>query len=261
LNDDVEQQLVAWVRAERAAERPVSRRLIVVRMLQLQEELRGMSWSALSSLTTRFMIRHDFVVRRITSTTAAGAVGRLRDDSTRTFLRSFADEKRSYPLSRIVNMDETPVWFVMVDSHVVEQRGSRDARVAVPPGSKKRVPVVLSVAADGQKLPPFLIFQAKKDGELARKYKADRDGYPVGVSVAYQESAWMDCDGMHVWLESVVKPFIKSELERYGTVFISYIQLMCISSLQERRDMGAAGYAIRAAAHTQPVRYRLEKQI
>ena len=47
LNDDVEQQLVAWVRAERAAERPVSRRLTVVRMLQLQEELRVLAWSVI----------------------------------------------------------------------------------------------------------------------------------------------------------------------------------------------------------------------
>ena len=51
--------------------------------------------------------------------------------------------------------------------------------------------VVLPVAADGQKLPPFLIFQAKKDGDLARRYNFDRDGSPEGVSVAYQESAWM----------------------------------------------------------------------
>jgi len=72
-------------------------------------------------------------------------------------------------------------------------KGERVTRGDTSGGSKKRLTVLLCCSASGRKLPPLLVFKGAQDGQLARKYDLDGDGYPPGVIVAYQPSAW--CDG------------------------------------------------------------------
>ena len=70
-----------------------------------------------------------------------------------------ARQRVGYPLSRIFNMDETPMWFQLPSLRSLEFTVSRTVAVKTCGAEKRNFTVALAVAADGTKLPPKVIFK------------------------------------------------------------------------------------------------------
>lgn len=70
-----------------------------------------------------------------------------------------ACQRCGYPLSRIFNMDETPMWFKMPSSRTLEFNDSQTVPVKSCGAEKRSFTVTLTVAADGKNLPPKVIFK------------------------------------------------------------------------------------------------------
>ena len=70
-----------------------------------------------------------------------------------------ARQRAGYPLSRIYNMDETPMRFELPSTRSLEFSGSRMVPVKTCGAEKRSFTVTLAVAADGTKLPPKVIFK------------------------------------------------------------------------------------------------------
>ena len=58
-------------------------------------------------------------------------------------------------------MNETPVFFDMVPEKSLVQKGQKSVTIRTSGSEKRRVTVVLTVAADGFMLPPMIIFRDK----------------------------------------------------------------------------------------------------
>ena len=58
-------------------------------------------------------------------------------------------------------MDEAPVFFHMVPERSLVQKGQKSVTIRTSGSEKRRVTVVLTVAADGFMLPPMIIFRGK----------------------------------------------------------------------------------------------------
>ena len=71
-----------------------------------------------------------------------------------------------YPRSLVANMDETPAFFDMVLNKSICKTGTRECVVRTSGGEKKHVTIVLSASADGNMLPPMLIFKGKQRKRL-----------------------------------------------------------------------------------------------
>jgi hypothetical protein len=65
------------------------------------------------------------------------------------------------PLKYSINMDQTAIYFKLKSSTTVHKKGKRTVLVHDSASNSKRVTVVLAVAVDGTKLPPFIIFKGK----------------------------------------------------------------------------------------------------
>jgi len=65
-----------------------------------------------------------------------------------------------YPKSNVVNIDETNIYFDMVGSITLADKGSRTVSVKSS-GTSARCSILLGVTIDGRKLPPFIIFRGK----------------------------------------------------------------------------------------------------
>ena len=65
-----------------------------------------------------------------------------------------ARKRGDYPLTRIYNMDETPMRFELPLNQTLEFSGSRRVPVKSCRAEKQSFIVVLAVAADGAKVPP-----------------------------------------------------------------------------------------------------------
>ena len=105
------------------------------------------------------------------------------------FIQEFEKEQKDLGLksSDLLNMDETGVWFQMASRRTISIRGEAITRVATGGQDKSRLTVVLCCTADGQKIPPALIFKGKPGKRLEeRLQQSDRDGFPEGVYIYYQ---------------------------------------------------------------------------
>jgi len=96
-------------------------------------------------------------------------------------------QHHGYPLSRIFNMDETPMRFELPLSRTLEFSGSRTVPVKSCCGETRSFTVTLAVAADGSKLPPAVFF---------KRVRTTRDlAVPDSVRVSFHKRGWMDDKG------------------------------------------------------------------
>jgi hypothetical protein len=70
------------------------------------------------------------------------------------------------PLEALGNMDETGIWFEMPPKRVLDVRGRKGVRVLTAGQEKQRITVVLGILANGDKLPPMIIFRGKTERSL-----------------------------------------------------------------------------------------------
>jgi hypothetical protein len=102
----------------------------------------------------RFLKRNNLVFRR------AGHIGQSLPKSIYTVVNGFlrdiirAREKMGIgdqDLGRIVNMDETPIFFDMPETITIEVKGTKNVNISTFGNDKNRVSVILSIAGDGTK--------------------------------------------------------------------------------------------------------------
>ena len=66
-------------------------------------------------------------------------------------------------LNRIGNVDETPIQFDMTYNTTFSKIGEKSVKVLTFGGERVRVSLILSILADGEKLPPLIIFKGTKN--------------------------------------------------------------------------------------------------
>ena len=103
-----------------------------------------------------------------------------------------ARQRVGYPLSRIFNMDETPMRFELPSLRSLEFTGSQTVAVKTCGAEKRSFTVALAVAADGTKLLPKVIFKG---------VRTPRDlVIPNSLQVSFHKKGWMDESGVKEWI-------------------------------------------------------------
>ncbi|KAE9040891.1 hypothetical protein PR001_g6876 [Phytophthora rubi] len=82
-------------------------------------------------------------------------------------------------------------------------RGRRDgARITNTSKHTGRMTAVLTIRADGEKLPILFVLRGKLGGRIETN---EFEEYPEGHFYTVQENAWMDAVTRHFYVEKVVK--------------------------------------------------------
>ena len=110
----------------------------------------------------------------------------------------------------IVNIDETNIEFDMIGSISLADQGSRTVSLRST-GSFSRCTVLLGVTLSGEKLPPFIIFKGKPNGQIAFEWTGTTE-YPSTSIYAVQDKAWIDERTFLQWIEKVWQPFFSLNL-------------------------------------------------
>ena len=105
-----------------------------------------------------------------------------------------------------VNMDETAVYFDTHHNYTVNEKGAKTVSVRHGCSNNKRCTVCITVAADGTKLPLFVIFKGAINGPIANSL---HQIMPAGMHGCTQIKGWMDNRVMELWKEAVWKPYIQ----------------------------------------------------
>ncbi|CAG8632807.1 2269_t:CDS:1, partial [Diversispora eburnea] len=141
----------------------------------------------------QFMKRNNFALRR--KTKISQKLPEDLADKIISFQKFIINHRNlyNYNLSHIGNMDETPIFFDMVQNQTIDTRRSKTVNVRTTSNEKNRFTCVLTILADGTKLAPFVIFK----GQCLPK------NLPDGIVVIMHSKGWMDEAGMNVWFEKI----------------------------------------------------------
>jgi hypothetical protein len=107
-----------------------------------------------------------------------------------------------YDPSRVVNFDETNIYFDITTGITLAERGSRSVSVRTT-GSSARCTVLLGVTMAGGKLPPFVIFKGSTSGRIVSEFAF----YAGGQVCTCQAKAWVDNNVFRDWEQRVWVPF------------------------------------------------------
>lgn len=91
-------------------------------------------------------------------------------------------------------MDEVPLTFDIPVNRTVEKTGTSTVSICTTGNEKSSFTVVLGCQANGQKLPPMVIFKRKT---------LPKEKFPAGVIVKANSKGWMDEEKMSEWLREV----------------------------------------------------------
>ncbi|XP_072769637.1 pogo transposable element with KRAB domain [Nerophis lumbriciformis] len=190
LEDKVEQ----WVIEQRAAGCSVSTFSIRLKAAAVARDMDINDFGGGPSWCFRFMKR-----RRLSIRTTTAISQQLPNDYGeklaifRTYCRNKIAEKKIRP-EHITNMDEVPLTFDFPVDRTVERPGTSSASVRSTWNEKSSFTVVLGCQANGQKLPPMVIFKEKT---------LPKEKFPAGVVIKANTKGWMDEDKMSDWLTEV----------------------------------------------------------
>lgn len=136
---------------------------------------------------TKWKRRHAISMR--TKTTLAQRLPADMEDKVVEFHRFVlrARKRCGYESSHILNMDETPMRFELPATRTLEFSGNRTVPILSCGGDKQSFTVVLAVKANGEKLPPKVIFKGVRQLRIE---------VPRRMQVSVHKKAWMDEEGL-----------------------------------------------------------------
>ena len=91
--------------------------------------------------------------------------------NTSKFLNNIWKERKYWAINSyfLGNMDETPVFFNMVENRTVTFKGAKSVVIKTQNEEKCRCSLLLTITADGTKLPLNIIFMAKEGGKVEKE--------------------------------------------------------------------------------------------
>ena len=209
---DYEKKIILWIVNCRKNGMGISIKSIMTYLYSLNKEFREMSFPKLYHIIYRLIKRHNLSIRKVSH------VGKtLPDNSIYSFYQFFClvckkrkelnitdDEKY-----RLINCDETPIFLEMPDTTTIDIKGHKEIIIDTNGNEKKRITVLLTVAGDGTKLEPILVFQGKKGKNVEKELQGNRN---IALSKCYaytQEYSWVDSHIFNNWYKNIYLKYEK----------------------------------------------------
>ncbi|RHY43303.1 hypothetical protein DYB34_011747 [Aphanomyces astaci] len=189
------EELLAYMRAKRGAEEHL-RVFHLMRWVNSNQKAwlvqylgsklnEAVAYQSFRSLMLRFAARHRFR-HRVPS--VSKVTQKVLDDVWLGNAVHFWSTYGHYPRSQILNVDETGVFFDMPPSLTLAEIG-QSSKCTKTDKHSERLTAVLTIRADGVKLPILFIVKGKPGGTIETN---ELPTYPPGHVYAVQENAWMD---------------------------------------------------------------------
>jgi hypothetical protein len=211
----IDSELFNFVVDHRNRKLGVTTRMIQFKALELahkyiEDEEERKKFKASTYYITSFMRRHDFSYRKATHVSQY----KIRDfNSVRNSLVNYLARLRKFlsqfpHLEYILQCDETPVYFDMLNPKTIEFKGSKSVDLLTTGQTKTRFTVLLTIAAHGLVLKGYVVFRGLKNVPNCR--------IPDNITVNVNESGTMNKQLMLDYLRRVVDPYMREMSLGYG---------------------------------------------
>ncbi len=208
--EEIEGDLYQWIISKRAQNKPIITAVILSHMRANYPQVTGKSDRALSKFLSRFMKRHMLVYRKPTHQgQALPANFEEKINEFRNDIAEVVSDKKIDP-DRLVNMDETPIYFAPSIPRVLSPKGAKTVTVETPKCGYNRLTLILAVASDGSKLPPLLVFKGEYGKKLHKMLQKNLIIMSKRVYACCDKKAWNSSTIMNFWLDNVWNSFSRN---------------------------------------------------
>ena len=203
-----EDNIASWIIQNRKLGFAIKSQNVIMYAKKLIPEFNDKSDNANLCWCKRFLKKHNFTLRKISH------MGQSLPDDYEKKLSFFIEEinkKRSNlnitndKFNLIINIDETPIFYDSPFSNTLDKKGVKEVEIVTSGAEKDRVSLLLSVAADGTKLPPMIIFK----GVPGAKIEKELNSLPLvknkKIYVCCQQNSWCTYTIFNKWLKEVYK--------------------------------------------------------
>ncbi|KAL8625059.1 hypothetical protein ACOMHN_012068 [Nucella lapillus] len=158
-SEHVDQGVLRYLEDERSEGRVVRNKDLKRKAMELAGAFNVVGFSASDMWLSRWKQRHFVSCRQ--GTNSSQKVPADFEDQLLEFRRNVLRlrHRHGYPLSNIMNIDQMMVRFDMMPARTNNKKGAKQVRIKSTKAEKRGFTVALTAAADGTKLPAFVILR------------------------------------------------------------------------------------------------------
>jgi len=230
---NLEMPLFNWIMDQRRNGFSVSTRELLCKAHILEPNLSTVSYKTQESWCRRFRKRQELVLRRPTRIAQylPGTYEAIRDQFAKNVIG--LAKIRNVARNMVCNMDETAIYFDTKAIYTIEAKGSQTVLVRAGDTYSQRATLCVTVAADGTKLPLFIIFKGMPGGTI---YSTLHNVLPEGIKGCVQKKGWMDERVMHIWLTEVWEPYVAATSN--ALLLLDQFKVHMMDSVVDRCEAG-----------------------
>ena len=196
---------------------------MIIKICELVPEMKLRPISCLYQWCYRFLRRSGYSIR------IPSHIGQPLPSNIKELIFQFLKEtsrKKSYlesiggDLDSIGNMDETPIYFEMVNKTAINKIGNKNIVANTLGLEKKKISIILSITASGYKLKPLMIFKGKKGKKTEKKLQNLEEVKQKMVVVKCQSEAWCYKDIFTSWIDEVFSPYLLFVSKKTGILIL-----------------------------------------
>ena len=104
-------------------------------------------------------------------------------------------------------MDETPIFFDSPFSSTIDKKGAKQIEIVTSGAEKDRVSLFLAVAANGNRLPPLIIFKGVPGAKIEKELNKLQLVKDKKIFVLCQKNSWCTQELFIKRLKLVYRPY------------------------------------------------------
>ena len=236
LNIDEESKLINRIKENRNLGIAITSHSVLLFIQKLKPEFAKKNNHTQKELVYRFLHRNGFSFRRPSH--IGQPLPSNYADLFLTFQKKVILSKKNLLIDdnsfdRIINVDETPLYMEMPANTTIEKKGTNNIEVCTFGGEKVRISLILGVSGNGYKLPPVLIFKAKKDGRLEKTLNELELVKQKKIYIYCQENAWSDYDIFKKWIDKIYLDYQDKVIKNTCLLILDKAPSHCCSTIIE----------------------------
>ena len=201
----IEKDLEIFIKKYREIDIAINTHELVCEAIKLMPELLDKSYHALMNWCYRFLKRIGYSIKKVTH--QAQELKNNSKEMTSNFFNYIYNIRKDLLIfdkyELIGNVDETAIYYENIYNTAIERIGGKNVSVRTFGKDKLRISAVLSILANGLKLPPLLIFRGKTGGPKEKKLQKNIHCIKGEIYIKCQDNAWTDTNIFSYWLNNI----------------------------------------------------------
>ena len=218
---EIEKKIYDWICYNRSLGNVITTWAVAIEFIKLNEKYKSYKPKSLYNVVYRFLSRFSLSIR------SASHIGQqLPKDSTDriiSFLKEIINLRKLYDIKKenIINLDETALQYNMPFHKTIHKIGAKTITIKTQRQEKSRISLILSIAGDGSKLIPYVIFKGAKEGKIIKSLKSTSYVKENRCICFTNKNAWSTEIIIKDWIKNIYIPYFNSKnIELKNTLLI-----------------------------------------